>query len=63
MSFLGAGVREECRGRRQDHSSIDFTLEELKELLKGVSIEEISKVFQSAFLENNVSKNISRNVK
>jgi hypothetical protein len=49
MSFLGVGVREECCGRRRDPSSIDFTLEELKELLKGVSIEEIRRFFKVHF--------------
>ena len=49
MNFSGIGVRGSVVVVAEPSSSIDFTLEELKELLKGISIEEITEAFSKRF--------------
>jgi len=52
MSFSGIGVRESVVAVAEPSSSIDFTLEGLKELLKGISIEEITEAFSKRILDS-----------
>jgi hypothetical protein len=49
MNFSGIGVRESVVVVAEVPSPMDFTLEGLKELLKGISIEEITEAFSKRF--------------
>jgi hypothetical protein len=52
MNFSGIGVRESVVVAAEAPSPMDFTLEGLKELLKGISIEGITEAFSKRFLDS-----------